>query len=46
MERPGNQEHDERQMRYKLSEGYRWLWVGLVFILVFVVTNMNKCFGY
>lgn len=46
MEPRRNQEHDERQIRRNLSEGYRWLWVGLVFVLVIVATNMNKCFGY
>ncbi len=46
MEPRRNQEYDERQMRRSLSEGYRWLWVGLVLVLVIVATNMNKCFGY
>ena len=46
MERPGNQEHDERQMRYKLSEGYRWLWVGMVFGLVILATVMDSCLSY
>lgn len=38
-----NQEQNARQ---KLSEGYRWLWVGLVFGLVVLATMMDSCFGY
>ena len=46
MEPRRNQEYDERQMRRSLSEGYRWLWVGMVFGLVILATMMDSCFGY
>ena len=46
MDHRRNQEQDERPMRYKLSEYYRWLWVGMAFGLVILATNMNRCFGY
>ena len=46
MDHRRNQEQDERQMRHKLSEGYRWLWVGIVFGLVILATIMDSCWGY
>ena len=46
MDRPSNQGQDERQVRYKLSEYYRWFWVGMVFGLVILATMMESCFGY
>lgn len=46
MEPGRNQEYDERQMRYKLSECYRWLWVGMIFVLVMLTTVMDACWSY
>ncbi|KKL86163.1 hypothetical protein LCGC14_1947480 [marine sediment metagenome] len=46
MEPRRNQEYDERQMRRSLSEGYRWLWVGLIYTCVILATVMKGCFGY
>ncbi len=46
MDHRRNQEQDARQMRYKLSEYYRWFWVGMVFGLVILATMMDSCFGY
>ena len=46
MDHRRNQEQDERQMRYKLSKCYRWLWVGIAFGLLILATMMDSCLVY
>ena len=46
MDHQGNQEQNERQVRYKMTQYYRWFWVGLIYGCVVLAVMMKACFGY